>query len=467
MAYDVTDYESDQIAEPPGLADEMDPLGLRKKRRLGDLLDDKSGQVQPDQALLPPLANRINDDKVGKSGSPSSPTAGAPAPYEDPGKGRLADLMKQRSAMDAPKPKASIGSVLKKLAPTLAQGGVAGLAAAFGGMGGPVGADQELERGVQRRQQEQDLVNSQKRQDKVRLDEEIEQENRGVEQRTFQHGEDQDRLRVQEEGMTSRAKLAETAEDARSRRLSDTIEAQNSRLDKTIAGRSDLEDQQAGHKMELQAAKAKAQMSIAQWKQGHPSAQKIPPVLGKAFATYQTSQSRMDVMESSYKDAINDPGNSQAMINLLANHLGMTMGLQPGARMNQAIIQEAMKSGYIDERIEAHFGPDGYLTGVVLTPRQMKQMMGLAESRLMEDARAVTSTEAYFGVQGHAPITPRVPSQATGAGGGGAAGGAGATSDKPPTDDIPKPPREPDPGKKWQYNRKTKQFREVAIVATK
>src|SRR5256886_16981467 len=119
------------------------------------------------------------------------------------------------------------------------------------------------------------------------------------------------------------------------------------------------------------------------------------------------------------------------MLNLLASHLGMTMGLQPGARMNQAIIQEAMKSGYLDERIEAHFGPDGYMTGVVLTPRQMGQMVGLAQDRLIEDARKVSQMEDYFGVKGKggaAATTPRIPPKA---GGAGARGGApGARSDQ-------------------------------------
>lgn len=128
---------------------------------------------------------------------------------------------------------------------------------------------------------------------------------------------------------------------------------------------------------------------------------KAPPEVAKAHETMQGSLSRMNVMEKSYEDAIADPSNQQSMLNLLANHLGMTMGLAKGARINQAMIEEAERSGVLTERIEAHFDRDGFLTGVVLTPRQMGQMVDLARTRLDQDRRALRETEQYYGFEGN------------------------------------------------------------------
>lgn len=445
----------------PGLDDEAssaDPLAMfsRKRRRLTDMLDSPEDLEPAGSAGQPstdPRLHRIMDDQ--QTGNRSGGPAGG---YQDPGASRLKDLMAQRSQLDAPQPGPRLVDKLKQNLPGL----LTTLAASkFGGMGGTVGAEHGYEEGIQRRHQVQDLATQRREAEKVRLSQEIEQESRAGEQRQFTHGEDTERNRITEEGLNKRAELAQQAETGRNTRLAETIGSRTALEDQKQGGRESLEDQKQQGRMELQRAKADAQMTVQRFKAAHPN-QNLPPVLSKAFEKYQTSQSRMDVMQESYDAAIRDPGNQQAQLNLLASHLGMTMGLQPGARMNQAIINEAMRSGYLDERIEAHFGPDGYLTGVVLTPRQMAQMMPLAQQRLMEDARAVKETEAYLGRTGAVPITPRVPgqgNQAPGAATGGA-GGAGATAAT-----VPKPPRAPDPGMKWQYNAKTGQFREIPIVA--
>jgi hypothetical protein len=458
-----------------------DPL-MPRRRRLSDLLFRTGEQPEADDLLMRtgeqpqhvPLSHRIADDPIqGRSGGPGAiqgsidrgqVTGGSGTGYQDPGKQRLADLMARRSAMDAPQKgpgfKKGLLQMVEQFAPMIG-------AAASGQMGATVGAEKGIEEGIQRRHQVQDVASQRREADKVRLQQEIDAEARAGEQRTFQHGEDEMRQRTAEHGMDERARMAQQAETGRNERLVQSINSRESMQQDKFGHDEEMEDQKQQGRMALQRAKAEAQATIAKWKQAHPS-QTLPPVLTKAFGTYQQSQSRMDVMDSSYKDAMRDPGNQQAQLNLLANHLGMTMGLQPGARMNVAIINEAKQSGYLDERIEAHFGPDGYMTGVVLTPRQMGQMMTLAQSRLMEDARAVRETEAYVGKAGYAPITPRVPEQNAPGGAGNGADGAGATNAaKPATNDTPKPPRAPDPGKKWQYNPKTKQFREVATIATK
>lgn len=428
----------------PGLLDELDEItgtgaGGRKRMPLPLAIDQDPGAegatVAPSYAANATagiggdldtgrLSHRIVDDN--QTGNRSGGPAGN---YQDPGAGRLADLMSQRKALDAPEPKASLWSKIAQvalpLAPVIA-------AYATGARGATEGAAHGYEEGVQRRQQQQDLAGQRRENDKVRLSQEIEAEARAGQQRQFTHGEDLIKQQTAEHGMDERARLAQAAETGRNERLVKTIEGQGARQQAGFGQQDELENRKQEGRMEVQRAKADAQMAVKRFQAAHPN-QNLPPVLTKAFGTYQQSQSRMDVMDASYKDAIRDPGNQQAMLNLLASHLGMTMGLQPGARMNQAIISEAQRSGYLDERIEAHFGPDGFMTGVVLTPRQMGQMMTLAQSRLMEDARAVKATEAYLGRSGAAPITPRVPGQGTsnagaGAAGEGGAGGAGATT---------------------------------------
>lgn len=134
---------------------------------------------------------------------------------------------------------------------------------------------------------------------------------------------------------------------------------------------------------------------------------KIPPALAKTFMTFQQSKSRLAVMENSMAQGLK--GDQQAMLNILANHLGMTMGLQPGARMNQALIHEAEQASPIIGRIQARFDDRGYLTGVVLTPEQMKSMVELAQERVLQDSRAVSETEDYFGVHGRRTTAPAAP----------------------------------------------------------
>lgn len=391
-----------------------------------------AGGAPGDEA--PRLAHRINDDSNTAGNRSGGPAGGAAAiassaPYQDPGQGRLKDLMAQERTAEAPTPPTSMK---RRLLTALADAGPAVLAGAMGSAGGAVGADQAMQKGVARRHEQEDLAAKNKRENVTRLKDQIERESQGMEQRTFQHGEDTERNRVTEEGLNARARIAQEAETGRNNRLVETIKGQSDRQQAGFGQQDELEDRKQVNRMELQRAKDQARAAIARMKASQPT--KIPPLVGKSFDTYETSVSRLDVMEASYKKAIKDPGDSQAMINLLANHLGMTMGLQPGARMNQAIINEAMKSGYLDERIEAHFGPDGYLTGVVLTPRQMSQMLDLARGRVKEDSRKVEEMETYFNVKGGmrpSPTGSQAPTSAGGAAGGGA-GGAGATSSTAP-----------------------------------
>jgi hypothetical protein len=95
----------------------------------------------------------------------------------------------------------------------------------------------------------------------------------------------------------------------------------------------------------------------------------------KNYATAQDADERLSRMEASYGEA--KKGNQQAMLALLSDHIGMTMGLQKGARITKDIIQEAQQSAPWLARMGAKFDKDGYLSGVTLTPDQMTQMLQL------------------------------------------------------------------------------------------
>lgn len=109
------------------------------------------------------------------------------------------------------------------------------------------------------------------------------------------------------------------------------------------------------------------------------------------------SAERFNVMARNYQDAVKDH-DQQAMLSLLANHLGMTMGLQKGSRLTRDIIHEAEQSRPWLQGLQAKFDKNGYLTGVVLTPQQMAQMMTLAEGRYSQDVAKARSMAGYVGV---------------------------------------------------------------------
>src|SRR5271154_3134308 len=99
-------------------------------------------------------------------------------------------------------------------------------------------------------------------------------------------------------------------------------------------------------------------------------------------------------MDDNIKDALKDPEhpNQQAMVSLLANHLGMTGGLQKGMRITKAMWDEAAASApWMDKTLARFTSVDPQtgdrtliapLSGVVLTPDQMHSMVDLAHQKL-------------------------------------------------------------------------------------
>jgi hypothetical protein len=130
----------------------------------------------------------------------------------------------------------------------------------------------------------------------------------------------------------------------------------------------------------------------------------------KAYEPTLQSAERMNVMTDAYEKAIKDH-DQQAMLNLLANHLGMTMGLQKGARMTKDIIHEAQQSQPFLQGIKSHFDKDGYLSGVTLSPQQMRQMVNLGQQRYIEDAKSSRAQAQYIGAKDDGP--ERIPGKAT------------------------------------------------------
>lgn len=100
----------------------------------------------------------------------------------------------------------------------------------------------------------------------------------------------------------------------------------------------------------------------------------------KAVDTAHAADFRLRSMDSSYDSATKD-NDQQAMLNLLTNHIGMTLGLQKGARITKDILHEAAASAPWLQTLAAKFDKDGYLSGVVLTKPQMDSMMNLARSQ--------------------------------------------------------------------------------------
>lgn len=74
-------------------------------------------------------------------------------------------------------------------------------------------------------------------------------------------------------------------------------------------------------------------------------------------------------------------GDQQAQLSIVANHIGMTLGAQKGARINQAVWNEATESAPWLQNVAKRFGPDGYLQGVTLSPQQVDQMVELGKLR--------------------------------------------------------------------------------------
>lgn len=108
--------------------------------------------------------------------------------------------------------------------------------------------------------------------------------------------------------------------------------------------------------------------------------------INKADLDYQASIDRQKTMDDNLKDIQkgyrDGHVNQQAMLSLVANHIGMTLGAQKGARITRAVWDEAIQSAPWLSRVGAQWSPEGYLTGVTVTEDQSKQMVDLAHQKV-------------------------------------------------------------------------------------
>jgi hypothetical protein len=114
-------------------------------------------------------------------------------------------------------------------------------------------------------------------------------------------------------------------------------------------------------------------------KDGSPIAPSMMAQVNQSLEPAIAGDTRLGIMQQNEKDAL--AGSQQAMLSLVANHIGMTLGAQKGARINQAVWDEAVNSAPWLQNVTKKWGPDGMLQGVTLSPQQIHQMVDLAKQR--------------------------------------------------------------------------------------
>ncbi len=197
-----------------------------------------------------------------------------------------------------------------------------------------------------------------------------------------------------------------------------TKRAEDARATAALSGaerdRKLARDQQEKNHQEVMAATA-ANRAANESNKDKASAMKERQEVAKIYADPLQSSERYNIMTSNLEKALPESeggkNDQQAQLSLLANHLGMTMGLQKGARLTKDIINEAAKSQPWVAGIKAKFDKDGYLSGLTLGPDQMKSMVDLARERYREDVMKARSLGKYAGAEDDGP--DRTPSTST------------------------------------------------------
>lgn len=151
---------------------------------------------------------------------------------------------------------------------------------------------------------------------------------------------------------------------------------------------------------------------------GGPLAAPVAREVSKSLEPAVEADTRYKIMHDNAIDALK--GNQQAMVSLLMNHIGMTLGAQKGTRVAKSVIDEAQQSAPWTQTIFAKWGHDdangdwvydGYKTGTNLSGQQIHQMLGLAKQRRERQWQQAQEGAKVYGVS----ITP--PPLDTGLGG--------------------------------------------------
>jgi hypothetical protein len=210
------------------------------------------------------------------------------------------------------------------------------------------------------------------------------------EQRRFKLG-----LLAQLVGERNSDKRLKYQEDAQTERERFSVQQQNDRQKQS--DESATKRQEFAEKMENQRESFRREMDDKR------ADQKDRTTALKVFGPALDSAERYHVMLDAQERG--NKGDQQADVNLVANHLGMTMGLQKGARITRDAWTEAMQSAPWLQRVTARFDKDGYLSGVVLTPQQRQQMVELAKVRYSEDVDKARTESDMMSVRHLEPDT--------------------------------------------------------------
>lgn len=117
----------------------------------------------------------------------------------------------------------------------------------------------------------------------------------------------------------------------------------------------------------------------------------------KRYETALDADQRLSRMEAAYGKA--KTGDQQAMLSLLTDHIGMTLGLQKGARITKDILNEATQSQPWLSKIASKFDDRGYLSGVTLGPQQMEQMLDLGYEARDRSVQGAHDASTLYGVE--------------------------------------------------------------------
>lgn len=177
----------------------------------------------------------------------------------------------------------------------------------------------------------------------------------------------------------------------------------------------------------------------------------------KDVATARSADFRYRSMSNSYDRAIH--GDQQAQVNILMNHIGMTLGLQKGARITQTVISEAEKASPVTARILARIGVGGMFddknisdalrSGIILTPDQMDSMLALGKSQRENAWQSAVESAKQAGVEKRIQLPSDLQNLGADNGGAGSGGGSGSQ--------IPSRPKSVPPEAVW--NAQTRQWR--------
>ena len=158
---------------------------------------------------------------------------------------------------------------------------------------------------------------------------------------------------------------------------------------KLFAGRKGVNAEKKAEqqtKFDQSIARQDHALGLAMQRGDHAAAKRI---VNTAKSDLLSAQERVETMDKNKKDAL--AGNQQAMLSLVANHIGMTLGAQKGARITRAVWDEAMESApWLDTQAAKWFHTDengdhifdGFKGGVTLTADQINQMVDLAHQKV-------------------------------------------------------------------------------------